>query len=68
MVNLPISMVDYSFLGWKKIKQNILSRSIVVPLRKDTVRPKEIAKIPPTMGPVVCPISIIDPSIPMAEP
>lgn len=32
------------------------------------MRPKETARIPPTMGPVVCPIAIIEPSIPMAEP
>jgi len=50
------------------MKQNALKINITAPLRKECVRLKKTAKIPPVIGPKVCPISISEPNIPIAEP
>ena len=36
--------------------------------KKDLENPKYVATTPETSGPVVCPMSMIEPRIPMADP
>ncbi len=50
------------------MKLNALIINIAAPLRKECVRLKETASIPPTIGPTVWPMSIIEPNMPMAAP